>query len=140
MQNKSRLRGAARTHAHTHARTTMSSMRPTIPTIEAADSIAEMYADATDNLIDDAVRMETERDVARAQVRTLEDRNSALDEQVKYFATKFRELRDLVAQLTREELINGTPVGPVAFMASYEAPTGDITQEEIDTMFAEGTQ
>ena len=102
-----------------------------------ADSIAEQYSAAMDNAIDDAVRMESERDEARQQVAALRQANEELERRVVALALRLRTRTHLIATLGGQEL-QGNTIGPCALMRTdYEPPQdGDVTEAEIQQQLA----
>lgn len=82
-----------------------------------ADSIATQYAAAMDNAINDAVRMESERDQARAQLAVLREQCDQARVIATVLATRLRKTQMLLAALGAQEL-QGNPVGPVQLLGS----------------------
>ena len=102
-----------------------------------ADSIAEQYSAAMDNTIDDAARMESERDEARQQVAALRQANQELERRVAALALRLRTRSWLIATLGVQEL-QGNTIGPLALRRTvYQDPDdGDVTEEEIQEQLA----
>eukprot|EP01046_Picozoa_sp_COSAG06_P060035 COSAG06_NODE_12627_length_1352_cov_1.102155_2_plen_114_part_00 len=102
-----------------------------------ADSIAEQYSAAMDQAIDDAVRMEAQRDDARQQVTTLRQANQELERRVAALALRLRTRTHLIATLGVQEL-QGNTIGPCALKRTdYQSPQdGDVTEEEILALLA----
>ena len=90
-----------------------------------ADSIAEQYSAAMDNAIDDAVRMESERDEARQQAAALRQANQELERRVAALALRLRTRSALIAALGVQEL-QGNTMGPLALLRTdYQDPDDD---------------
>ena len=102
-----------------------------------ADSIAQQYSAAMDNAIDDAARMESQRDEARQQVAALLPANQELERRVVALALRLRTRSALIATLGVQEL-QGNTIGPLALRRTdYQDPDdGDVTEEEIQQQLA----
>ena len=104
-----------------------------------ADSIASQYAAAMDNLIDDAARVESQRDAALAQMVGVQGENRILKVQVLALAQKLDDARALLATLGERELA-GETCGPVQLLATgwvNPRPRQDFTQAHADQMLEE---
>jgi hypothetical protein len=102
-----------------------------------ADSIATQYANAMDNMIADAARMQAERDEARAQLATLQEDKDRLAGHIQALALRLRNRTAFIATLGGHEL-QGNVIGPVALMATdYRDPhESDVTVAEVDGLLA----
>jgi hypothetical protein len=101
-----------------------------------ADSVSEHYAKAMDDAIDDANRMESERDAARAQLATLQHETQQLQERVRALAIRLRNRTVFIATLGAAEL-QGNVIGPVGLLNSdYQSPQGNPTPAEVDQLLA----
>jgi hypothetical protein len=112
-----------------------------------ADSIASQltqaheatYAAVMDDLIDDAARMESQRDAALAQMVGVQGENRILKVQVLALAQKLDDARALLATLGERELA-GETCGPAQLLATgwvNPRPRQDFTQAHADQMLEE---
>jgi hypothetical protein len=102
-----------------------------------ADSIAEQYSAAMDNAIDDAARMETQRNEAREQAAALLQANQELERRITALALRLRTRIALIATLGRHEIQDDT-IGPVALLGmDWQAPHDvEVTEEVIQALLA----
>jgi hypothetical protein len=90
-----------------------------------------------DNAIDDAARMETQRNEAREQAAALLQANQELERRITALALRLRTRSALIAALGVQEL-QGNTIGPLALLRTdYQDPDDDdVTDAEIREQLA----
>jgi hypothetical protein len=103
-----------------------------------ADTIANQYAAAMDNAIDDAARMETQRDEARAQLTNQQLEARVLKANVLTLAKTLDEAKSLLGALGARELA-GVACGPVHLLSSgwVNPRHGNFTEADADEILEE---